>query len=113
MKDLADNRQKDADDELTYKVARAATVSLLCHIFAIFFFFLKQFFCCCAETADGEPPQEAGCAERSPEGAAGGHQSQCTAGRGGRETQATHLTCMLLLITVTCCLLLHYLVYKF
>lgn len=36
-----------------------------------------------AEATDGEPPQEAGSVERGSEGAAGWHQSQRTAGRGG------------------------------
>lgn len=102
MKDFADSREKDKDDELTYKVTQAATVLLLhwtfwvisvlcCLLFSFFVHFLfKRFFSCCAEAADGEPAQEAGSAERSTEGAAGGHQSQRTAGRGGVETAHLH-----------------------
>lgn len=98
MKDFTDHRERD-DDELTYKVTRTAAVLPLeaLRSFSQPELTRRWWWCdadgrvacnfhfCAAETADGEPPQEAGSVERSSEGAAGRHQSQRTAGRGGED----------------------------
>lgn len=89
MKDFTDNRERDKDDELTYKVIHATAVwrTGVVEIKGEDRSWLLgfKFFLCCVETADGEPPEEAGSAEGGSERTAGGHQSQCTAGRGGKD----------------------------
>lgn len=98
MKDFTDNRERDKDDELTYKVIHATAVWRT-GVVEIkgedrsWLLGFKEFFLCCAETADGEPPEEAGSAEGGSERTAGGHQSQCTAGRGGKD-ELIHLVIM-------------------
>lgn len=80
MKDFTDNRERDEDDELTYKVMLTL---FLCFFLTAWWRKADWVSLCCAETADGEPPQEAGSVEGSSERTAGGHQGQRTAGRGG------------------------------
>lgn len=97
MKDFADNRERDEDDELTYKVIQKAAVWRRGVVEKgddrSWLLGFKEFFLCCAETADGEPSEEAGSAEGGSERTAGGYQSQRTAGRGG-EDELIHLVIM-------------------